>query len=193
MTNLLSIIFATIFVNNYVFAQFLGICPSLGVTSEVETSIGMGAAVTFVIVLASVITYFVQTLILVPFDLMYLRTIAFILVIAALVQLVEMFLKKSMPALYQALGIYLPLITTNCIVLGVAILNVDAGYTLIESAVSGLGASIGFTMAIVLLAAVRESYDLVPEVPAPFRKVPLAFITLGLMSLAFSGFTGMFS
>lgn len=189
--DLFSIIFGTIFVNNYVFSQFLGICPSIGVSSKVETSMGMGAAVTFVVTFASVITYLIEMLLLKPFDLTYLRTIAFILVIAALVQLVEMFLKKSAPGLYSALGIYLPLITTNCIVLGVAILNVTSGYNIIETIVSGLAASVGFAMAIVLLAAVREKYDIV-EVPKAFSNVPMAMISLGLMSIAFSGFKGMF-
>lgn len=192
MANLFSIIFATIFVNNYVLAQFLGICPSIGVSNKVETSMGMGAAVTFVIVLASIITYFIQKL-LDHFQLGYLQTIVFILVIASLVQVVEMFLKKSMPSLYDALGIYLPLITTNCVVLGVAILNINKGYDLIETIMSGLGASIGFWLAIVLLAALRESYELIPNMPKAFRNVPIAFITLGLMSIAFSGFAGMFS
>lgn len=191
MSNIFSIIFANIFVSNYVFAQFLGICPTIGVTNKVETSMGMGAAVTFVIVIASAITWFVE-LLLQQFGIPYLRTIAFILVIAALVQMVEMFMKKSTPGLYQALGIYLPLITTNCIVLGVAIVNIEAGYTLLETVASGLAASLGFWMAIVLLAAIRESYD-VKEMPAAFRNVPMALISLGLMSIAFSGFAGMFS
>lgn len=186
-----SIIFSTIFINNYVFAQFLGICPAIGVSSKVETSIGMGAAVTFVVTFASVITYFIDKYILLALGLDYLRTIAFILVIASLVQLVEMFLKKSMPSLYAALGIFLPLITTNCIVLGVALLNVQNGYDLGQTIASGLSASVGFVMAIVLLAAVREKYDIV-DVPKAFKNVPLALLSLGLMSIAFSGFKGMF-
>lgn len=191
MGDIFSIVFTTIFVNNYVFAQFLGICPSIGVTNKVETSMGMGAAVTFVITLASAITWFVQ-LLLESFGLGYLQTIAFILVIAALVQLVEMFMKKSTPALYDALGIYLPLITTNCVVLGVAIANIDSGYGLIESIVNGFASSLGFWMAIVLLAAIREAYD-IKEMPASFRNVPMALISLGLMAMAFSGFSGMFA
>lgn len=191
METLFSIIFTTIFVNNYVFAQFLGICPAIGVTNKVETSMGMGAAVTFVIVLASAITWFVE-LLLQAFNLGYMRTIAFILIIAFLVQVVEMFMKKSAPGLYQALGIYLPLITTNCVVLGVAIVNIEKGYNLIETVASGLAASLGFWMAIVLLAAVRESYD-TKDMPEAFRNVPMAMISLGLMSIAFSGLAGMFS
>ncbi|WP_019190133.1 electron transport complex protein RnfA [Levyella massiliensis] len=185
------IIFLTIFVNNYVLAQFLGICPSIGVSSKVETSMGMSAAVTFVITLASVITWALDRLILQP-NLVYLRTVAFILVIAALVQIVEMFLKKSAPALYNALGIYLPLITTNCVVLGVAILNVQSNYTLLQTVASALGASLGFALALILLAAIRESFDRLDNIPACMRGVPSALFTLGLMSMAFAGFAGMF-
>ncbi len=185
------IIFLTIFVNNYVLAQFLGICPSIGVSSKVETSMGMSAAVTFVITLASVITWALDRLILQP-NLVYLRTVAFILVIAALVQIVEMFLKKSEPALYNALGIYLPLITTNCVVLGVAILNVQSNYTLLQTVASALGASLGFALALILLAAIRESFERLDNIPACMRGVPSALFTLGLMSMAFAGFAGMF-
>ena len=185
------IIFLTIFVNNYVLAQFLGICPSIGVSSKVETSMGMSAAVTFVITLASVITWALDRLILQP-NLIYLRTVAFILVIAALVQIVEMFLKKSAPALYNALGIYLPLITTNCVVLGVAILNVQSNYTLLQTVASALGASLGFALALILLAAIRESFERLDNIPACMRGVPSSLFTLGLMSMAFAGFAGMF-
>ena len=185
------IIFLTIFVNNYVLAQFLGICPSIGVSSKVETSMGMSAAVTFVITLASVITWVLDRFILQP-NLVYLRTVAFILVIAALVQIVEMFLKKSAPGLYNALGIYLPLITTNCVVLGVAILNVQTGYTLLQTVASALGASLGFALALILLAAIREQFTRMENVPECFRGVPAALTTLGLMSMAFAGFAGMF-
>lgn len=185
------ILFVTIFVNNYVLAQFLGICPSAGITTKVETAMGMGAAVTFVIVLASATTWLLDHYILQP-NLVFLRTVAFILVIATLVQVVEMFLKKSAPALYNALGIYLPLITTNCIVLGVALLNIQSEYTLINSIASGLGASLGFTLAIVLLAAIRERLAGSDNIPDSFRGVPAALVTLGLMSMAFSGFAGMF-
>lgn len=185
------IIFSTIFINNYVLAQFLGICPSIGVTNKVESALGMGMAVTFVVTFASAITWLIDTYLLQP-NLIYLRTIAFILVIATLVQIVEMFLKKSAPGLYGALGIYLPLITTNCMVLGVALLNVQSGYGFIETIFSGLSAAIGFFMAIVLLAAIRERYDINDQIPKAFRNVPMAMITLGLMSIAFSGFSGMF-
>lgn len=185
------IIFLTIFVNNYVLAQFLGICPSIGVSSKVETSMGMSAAVTFVITLASVITWVLDRLILQP-NFVYLRTVAFILVIAALVQIVEMFLKKSAPSLYNALGIYLPLITTNCVVLGVAILNVQSDYTLLQTVASALGASIGFALALILLAAIREQLTSMENIPECFRGVPAALTTLGLMSMAFAGFAGMF-
>lgn len=185
------ILFVTIFVNNYVLAQFLGICPSAGITTKVETALGMGAAVTFVIVLASAATWLLDYYILQP-NLVFLRTVAFILVIATLVQVVEMFLKKSAPGLYNALGIYLPLITTNCIVLGVALLNIQSEYTLLNSIASGLGASLGFMLAIVLLAAIRERIASAENIPASFRGVPAALVTLGLMSMAFSGFAGMF-
>lgn len=191
MTNLLGIIFASIFVNNYVLAQFLGICPAIGVSSKTSTALGMGAAVTFVVTFASIITLVINNTLLVPNDLVYLQTIVFILVIAALVQLVEMFMKKSTPALYNALGVYLPLITTNCIVLGVAIVNVNESYTMIETIANSVAASIGFTIVIILLSAIREKYELV-DVPKAFRNVPLAMITLGLMSMAFTGFKGMF-
>lgn len=190
MTNILSIIFATIFINNYVLSRFLGICPAIGVSAKVETSVGMGMAVVFVVTLASVISYFVDKYILVAFNLAYMRTIVFILVIASLVQIVEMFLRKSVPSLYKALGIYLPLITTNCIVLGVALLNVESGYNLFETVASAIGSTIGFTLVLVLLAAIREKYELV-NVPKAFRGVPLALITLGLMSIAFGGFAGV--
>lgn len=188
--NLFSIIIGSIFVNNYVLAQFLGICPSLGVSKKLDTSVGMGIAVTFVITLSSVITLLINNYILVPLHLEYLRTIAFILVIASLVQFVEMFLKKSSPALYNALGVFLPLITTNCVVLGVAILNVDKGYNIIETIVNSIGASLGFTLALVLLSAVRERYETV-ELPKAFQGIPIALLSLGLMSIAFMGFKGL--
>lgn len=190
--SIFQIIFTSIFVNNYVLSQFLGICPSIGVTNKVENASGMGGAVIFVITLASVITWLIDHFLLQP-NLIYLRTIAFILVIASLVQLVEMFLKKSAPGLYDALGIYLPLITTNCIVLGVAISNVQEEFTLVQTLFSGLAAAVGFYIAIVLLAAIRERYDLSEEIYPTFRGVPIAMIALGLMSIAFTGFTGMFN
>ncbi len=188
--SLFSIIIGSIFVNNYVFARFLGICPLLGVSNKVETATGMGAAVTFVITLASLITYLIQKYILNTLGLQYLQTIVFILVIATLVQFVEMVLKKNSPNLYSALGVYLPLITTNCVVLGVAILNVDAGYNLLETLVNAIGSSIGFVIAIVLLAAVREKLEL-ENVPESFEGFPIALVTTGLMAIAFAGFAGM--
>lgn len=188
--DLLAIIIGSIFVNNYVFAQFLGICPALGVTNKVETAFGMGMAVTFVITVASIVTYFIQKYILDPFGLQYLQTVAFIIVIASLVQFVEIALKKLSPNLYDALGVFLPLITTNCVVLGVAILNVQNGYNLIETIVNSLAASVGFTMAIVSLASVREKLQFA-DIPKVIQGVPLAVLALGLMSIAFMGFAGI--
>ena len=188
--NLVSIILGSIFVNNYVLAQFLGICPALGVSKKLETSIGMGLAVTFVITLSSVITLLINKYILVALNLEYLRTIAFILVIASLVQFVEMFLKKASPSLYSALGVFLPLITTNCVVLGVAILNVDNNYNIIQTIVNSISASIGFTIALVLLSAIREKYETV-DLPKSFRGIPIALLSLGLLSIAFFGFKGL--
>lgn len=188
--NLFGIFIGAILVNNFILAKFLGICPFLGVSKKVETALGMGIAVTFVMTLASIITYLVQVAILDRFGLQYLQTIAFILIIAALVQFVEMFLKKSSPGLYDALGVYLPLITTNCAVLGLAILNIQYEYNLIQTIVNSLGAAGGFTLAIVLFAGIRERLDLA-DVPESFKGFPIALITAGLMSIAFLGFTGL--
>ena len=190
MESILTIIIGSIFVNNYVFAKFLGVCPLLGVSTKVETAAGMGAAVTFVITMASVFTWLIYTFILAPLNLIYLETIVFILVIASLVQFVEMFLKKSSPGLYNALGVYLPLITTNCVVLGVAVINVTEGYNLLQTIVNALGSSIGFFIAIVLLAAIREKVALA-DVPKAFEGFPVAMISTGLMAVAFLGFAGM--
>ncbi len=190
MANIFQIIIASIFVNNYVFARFLGICPLLGVSNKTETAAGMGVAVTFVITLASAITWVVHEFVLSQFGLEYLMTIVFILVIAALVQFVEMFLKKSSPGLYNALGVYLPLITTNCVVLGVAILNITSEYNFIEMIVNALGSSIGFLIAIVFLAAIRERID-IADVPEVFKGFPISLVTVGLMSMAFMGFQGL--
>lgn len=187
---LFSIFIGAVLVNNYVLSKFLGICPFLGVSKKVDTALGMGVAVTFVMTLASIITYLVQVAILDQFGLGYLQTIAFILVIAALVQFVEMFLKKSSPALYEALGVFLPLITTNCAVLGLAIINIQEGYNLIETIVNSLGAAIGFTIAIVLFAGVRERLE-IADVPECLKGFPIALITAGLMSIAFLGFSGL--
>ena len=177
-------------VNNFVLNRFLGICPFLGVSKKVETALGMGLAVTFVMALASAVTYVVNSFILIPLNLGYLYNIAFILIIAALVQFVEMFIKKTSLALYRALGIYLPLITTNCAVLGVTVLNRDNQYNFIISIVHGVGAAIGFTLAIVLFASIRERMER-NDIPEAFRGFPIALITAGLMSIAFLGFTGM--
>ena len=190
MTELLLSAIGSALVNNVVLSQFLGLCPFLGVSKKVETSAGMGAAVIFVITIASAVTSLVYTGILVNLHLEYLQTIVFILVIAALVQFVEMFLKKSMPSLYEALGVYLPLITTNCAVLGVALTNVQKSYNFVQSVVNGIGISVGFTIAIVMLAGVREKIEH-NDVPYSFQGSPIVLITSGLMAIAFFGFSGL--
>ena len=190
MKELILIIVGSALVNNIILSQFQGLCPFLGVSKKVDTSIGMGAAVIFVITLASIATNLVYALVLVPLHLEYLQTIAFILVIAALVQFVEMFLKKSMPSLYSALGVFLPLITTNCAVLGSALTNVQKGYNFIFSVANGLGTAVGFTIAIVLLASIRESID-DNDIPYNFQGSPIVLITSGLMAIAFMGFSGL--
>ena len=190
LNSIFVILIGTILVNNYVFAQFLGICPFLGVSSKVETSVGMSIAVTFVVVFASAITWVLQRFILDVLSLEYLQTIVFILVIASLVQFVEMVIKKMSPALYTAMGVYLPLITTNCVVLGVTVLNIQNDYGFIETLFSGLGASIGFGLALVLIAALRERLEIV-DVPKPLQGVPIALISAGLMAMAFGGFAGL--
>lgn len=188
--NLILLVLAGIFVNNYVLSQFLGICPFLGVSKKVETAAGMGMAVIFVMSLAAAVAWLVYNLILVPLEITYLYNIAFILVIASLVQFVEMFLKKSAPALYQALGVFLPLITTNCAVLGVAVLNMQKGYNFIEAVLNGLGGAAGFALAIVLFAGIRERIA-DNDTPKAFDGFPLALLTAGLMSIAFLGFSGL--
>lgn len=190
MVELLLILVSAVFVNNFVLARFLGICPFLGVSKKVETALGMGMAVIFVMTVASVVTWFIQYLVLIPFGIEYLQTIAFILVIASLVQLVEMVIQKTSPVLYQSLGIFLPLITTNCAVLGVAVLNIQKSYSFIESVVFALGAGLGFTLAMVLFAGLRERIDLCP-VPKSFQGTAIALVTAGLLSLAFMGFAGL--
>lgn len=190
MFELFLILISAVFVNNFVLARFLGICPFLGVSKKVETALGMGMAVIFVMTVASVVTWFIQYLILIPFGIEYLQTIAFILVIASLVQLVEMVIQKTSPVLYQSLGIFLPLITTNCAVLGVAVLNIQKSYSFLESVVFALGAGLGFTLAMVLFAGLRERTDLCP-VPKSFQGTALALVTAGLLSLAFMGFAGL--
>lgn len=184
------IIISSIFVNNIVLSQFLGICPFLGVSNKVSTSLGMGAAVTFVLAIASIVAYLIQYYILVPLNITYMQTIVFILVIAALVQMVEIILKKVSPALYQALGIFLPLITTNCAVLGVAILLVQKEYNLGESVVYAVSVAIGFTLALVLFAGLRERLEL-ENVPKAMKGVPIALITAGILAMAFMGFSGL--
>jgi len=184
------ILFGSILVNNFVLSRFLGICPFLGVSKKVETALGMGAAVTFVMAMASVITYFVQYLVLEPLEIGYMQTIAFILVIAALVQFVEMVIQKTSPTLYQALGVYLPLITTNCAVLGVAIININEKYNLIETVVNGIGGALGFTLAIVLFAGIRERLEFSP-ISEAMKGFPIALVTASLMSIAFLGFQGL--
>lgn len=176
--------------NNFIFSRFYGCCPFLGVSSKVQTATGMGLAVTFVMALASFITYFVYHFVLVPLGLAYLQTIAFILVIAALVQFVEMFMKKSMPGLYSALGIYLPLITTNCAVLAATIMNITESYNLFESVCNGVFGALGFLLAIVLMAGVRERLES-SDIPKSFKGFPSSLIVAGLMSIAFMGFSGM--
>ncbi len=190
LTSLLAISLGAILTNNFIFSQFLGCCPFLGCSSKVDTATGMGIAVVFVMGLASAICWVIYTYILVPLDLAFLNTLAFILVIAALVQLVEMFLKKSVPSLYSALGIYLPLITTNCAVLGVVLLNVQNDYSFIESLVYGVTGGIGFMLAIVLFASVRERIAF-SDYPECFEGFPICLVSAGLVALAFMGFSGM--
>lgn len=187
---LISIIIGSILINNFVFARFLGICPFMGVSKKVESSLGMGMAVTFVMTLASAVTYIVQTYLLVPYHLEYLQTIAFILIIASLVQFVEMAIEKLSPSLYKALGVFLPLITTNCAVLGVAILNIQEKYNFIETTVNGFAAAVGFTIALVLLAGTRERLEYA-DVPVAFRGIAIAFISAGILAMAFMGFSGI--
>ena len=190
VTEYISIAIGAILINNFIFSQFLGCCPFLGCSSKVETASGMGLAVVFVMGLASAICYVVNAFILVPLGLAFLKTLAFILVIAALVQFVEMFLKKAVPSLYSALGIYLPLITTNCAVLGVVLLNVQNGYDFLGSVIYGITGGLGFMLAIVLFASVRERIQFA-DYPECFEGFPICLISAGLVALAFMGFSGM--
>lgn len=190
MGELLLIAVGAALVNNVVLSQFMGICPFLGVSKKVDTAAGMGGAVIFVIGIASVVTNLIQQFILVPTGMEYLQTIVFILVIAALVQFVEMFLKKSIPSLYQALGVFLPLITTNCAVLGAAITITQKGYGIFTGLIYGLGTAIGFTIAIVLMAGIREKVEH-NDVPESFKGTPIVLVTAGLMAIAFFGFSGL--
>ena len=190
MKELLLIAIGSALVNNVVLSQFLGLCPFLSVSKKVETAAGMGAAVIFVITLACIATNRIYAWVLVPMELEYLQTIAFILVIAALVQFVEMFLKKYMVALYESLGVYLPLITTNCAVLGVALTNVQENYNFVESVVNGIGISVGFTIAIIMLAGIREKIEN-NDIPYSFKGSPIVLTTAGLMAISFFGFSGL--
>lgn len=190
MTDLLLILIATVLVNNFVLVQFLGLCPFMGVSGKLSASTGMAAATTFVLTLSSVSSYLVDTYLLEPLGLAYLQTISFILVIAAVVQFTEMVVRKTSPLLYEVLGIYLPLITTNCAVLGVALLNVREAHGFIESAVYGFGAAVGFSVVLILFAGIRERLA-AADVPEPFKGAPIGLVTAGVMSLAFLGFTGL--
>ena len=190
MTNLFAIAIGAILVNNFILSQFLGICPFMGVSKKMDTALGMGIAVTFVMGVASAVTYAVN-LLLVRLGLDFMQTVAYILVIAALVQFIEMFLQKMVPALYGALGIYLPLITTNCAVLGVALQNTQNSYNFLESVVYGVTGGLGFTLAIILFASVRERLESASDCPKCFEGFPLALISAGLIALAFMGFQGL--
>ncbi|MBP7604732.1 MAG: electron transport complex subunit RsxA [Spirochaetes bacterium] len=189
------ILISTIFINNYVLSQMLGLCPFLGVSRKLDSALGMGLAVVFVMVMASFFTFLIYKFILIPYDIAYLRTIAFILVIAGLVQFVEMVIENVSPVLYHSLGIFLPLITTNCAVLGVAVLNTEAGFLdgnlgLLKAVVQGLGAGLGFTLALLLMAGIRERLE-IADIPENLKGLPITFIVAGLMAMAFLGFSGM--
>ncbi len=188
--NLFLLFLGAFLVNNIILMRFLGLCPFFGVSNKIDTAIGMGMAVIFVMTLSSVITWIIFEYILIPLNLVYLRTATFILVIASLVQFIELFMKKSVPGLYSALGIYLPLITTNCAILGVAFLNIDYHHTIIQTIVYSIGVSFGFTLALVLMAGLRERIEIAP-VPEAFKGLPIAFVTASLMALAFLGFAGL--
>lgn len=188
--SLLGILLAALLTENFILVKFYGICPFMGVSKKLGTALGMGVAVTFVMSIASAATWLVNSFILLPMDLEYMQTVAFILVIASIVQVVEMFLKKKIPALYDALGIYLPLITTNCAVLAVALINVQKGYDFLQSVFNGFCGGLGFTLAIVLFASIRERTEK-SDCPKPFKGTPMALISAGLLALAFMGFSGL--
>ena len=190
MKELMLILISSAIVNNVVLSQFLGLCPFLGVSKKINTAAGMGGAIIFVITLSSFVTGLVYQFILVPTDMEYLQTIVFILIIAALVQFVEMFLKKAIPSLYQALGVYLPLITTNCAVLGVALINVQNDYNILEGTVNGFATAAGFTLSIIVMAGIREKIEY-NDIPEAFRGFPTVLLTAGLMAIAFCGFSGL--
>ena len=190
MTEYVLLLIGTVLVNNFVLVQFLGLCPFMGVSGKLDTAIGMSLATTFVLTLASVTSYLVNHYILIPLDIEFLRTMSFILVIAVVVQFTEMVVRKTSPTLYRLLGIFLPLITTNCAVLGVALLNIKEDHSFLQSAVYGFGAAVGFSMVLILFAALRERLA-AADVPAPFKGASIAMMTAGLMSMAFMGFTGL--
>ncbi len=192
MRSLLVILLSAMLVDNFVLSKFMGICAFLGVSKKLDSAVGMGAAVTFVMACAALATYPVYTLILVPLGLEYLKTVAFILIIALFVQIVEMFLKKAVPPLYKALGVYLPLITTNCAVLGVTILNIDNSYNLGQSVVNAVGAGLGFSLALIIFSGVRQRVN-AADTPAMFKGVPATLIAASIVSVSFMGFSGMFS
>jgi electron transport complex protein RnfA len=189
--SIVSLALSAILIENFIFSKFLGICPFMGVSKKTDTALGMGVAVIFVMTVASIFCYLVNELLLVPLKLQYMQTVAYIFVIASLVQFVEMFLQKMIPSLYKALGIYLPLITTNCAVLGVALLNTQNGYNFIGSVVYGAAGGVGFLVAIVLFASVRERLDATSECPKAFEGFPIALVSAGLIALAFMGFSGL--
>jgi len=190
MTDYILILISTVLVNNFVLVKFLGLCPFMGVSKKSDAALGMGLATTFVMTLSSILSYLIYTYLLVPFGLEFLQTIGFILAIAVIVGFTEMAIHKSSPVLYQVLGIYIPLITTNCAVLGVALLNVSEKHTLVESAFYGFGAAVGFTLVMILFASIRERLAFA-DIPKPFQGAPIALITAGLMSIAFMGFGGL--
>jgi len=185
------VLVGAILINNYVLVQFLGMCPFFGVSKKTETAVGMGISVIFVMTIASAITYTFYKFVLVPFNITYLLTVAFILIIASIVQFVEVFMKKMFKTLYTMLGVYLPLITTNCAIFGVTLINIKNEFTFIGSIVNSIGAGLGFTLAIVILASIREKYEADPDIPEIFRGFPLALFSAGLMSIAFMGFIGL--
>ncbi|GAB1353294.1 MAG TPA: electron transport complex subunit RsxA [Candidatus Rifleibacterium sp.] len=188
--SIISIFIVAIFIENFVLNQILGLCPFIGVSNKIDSAVGMGFAVTFVMVMAGVATWATQAFLLIPLQLEYLQTISFILIIASLVQFVEMVIRKTAPALYQSLGVFLPLITTNCAVLGVALLNIKKNYGLVESAVNSFGGGLGFFFALIIMAGIRERLD-VSEIPEAMRGAPIAFVTAGLLATAFMGFSGL--
>jgi len=185
------IFISAVLINNYVLVQFLGMCPYFGVSKKTETALGMGLSVTFVMLLSSIMTFLFYEYVLVKYDIVYLRTVVFILIIASIVQFVEVFMKKMLTTLYAMLGVYLPLITTNCAIFGVALINTKSGFTFTGAIVNSIGAGAGFTLAILLLAAIREKYENNPDIPEIFKGFPLALFSAGLMSIAFMGFLGL--